>query len=705
MTLRVPGARPGRALVSMLEARSIAIVGASDKEGSFGRRAVEEVAKSSADPEVHLVNPRLSSIGDKRCVGSLDEIDGAVDLVMMCVPDAALESEMQKAADRKDRSAVVFGSAFGARERIRQIAAAAGMAVCGAGCMGFVNVRHGLRVIGYVEPDPVDEGPLALVSCSGSAFSALLRTHRQLGWTLAVSSGQELVTPACAYVDYAIDVPDTRVVALLLEQMSDASGLKAVLQRAAEQDVAVVALTVGTSVSGRQMVEAHSGALAGSDAAWEALFDACGVLRVADIDEMADTLELLSSSRRAASCRDGDPSGESDYGDRSHGIATVHDSGAERALVVDLATDLSVPFARIGAETEARLDEMLDPGLEAGNPLDLWGTGADTADRFRDALLALADDPTVDAVALCVDLVYEFDDDDSYEQALYDVFEETTKPVALLSNLHSAMDPAGSGRLRDNGIPVLEGTRSGLLALGHLVELRDFRDRPEVAGHDVDEARRSRWLERLSRGALSQEDSLSLVADYGIRATVAVTVAGRTEAEQAAEKIGLPVVLKTAAGVSHKSDFSGVIMGLESAASVGRAYDDLAKRLGPAVLVAEQVSRAGVEIALGLVNDPGLGPIVVVGAGGVLVELMSDRAVGLPPIDLAAAYRMIDRLAVRALLDGLRGAPPVDVSGLAQAIVSMSQLADELGPALQAVDVNPLLCTPEGVVALDALFE
>ncbi|MFZ0664670.1 MAG: acetate--CoA ligase family protein, partial [Acidimicrobiales bacterium] len=671
-----------------------------------------------SDPVVHLVNPRYQHIDGRKCCASLDQIDGPVDLVLMCVPDPALESALQMAAARRDHSAVIFGSAWEApadreagqagepgepgepgsagvpslRERIKRIAAQSQMSVCGAGCMGFVNVAYGLRAIGYVEADPIPEGPLALVSCSGSAFSALLRTHRRFGWTLAVSSGQELVTPASAYLEYAVEIAATKVVALLLEQMSDPLGLRASLELARDSDVTVVALTVGASERGRAMVEAHSGALAGSDAGWEALFDACGVIRVRDIDEMADTLEIFSVSRRPGPKPPG-----------GGGIATVHDSGAERALMVDVAAELSVRFAPICAETEADLEGILDSGLEPGNPLDLWGRGADIADTFGSALSVLADDPEVDAVCLSVDLVYEFDEDDSYEQALFDAFGRTTKPMALLSNLHSAIDPAGAGRLREAGIPVLEGTRTGLLALRHLLEWRDASASTMPRAHLVSKERKARWASRLSAGSLTGEESLALIYGYGIPVTKALPATDRNQAMKAAQMIGLPVVMKTdVPGIAHKSDVGGVVLGLSSLEDVGRAYDDLATRLGGRVLVA-QSAPDGVEMAIGIVKDPGLGPLIVVGAGGVLVELLSDRSVALTPVDAACAKRMIDRLAVRALLDGARGATPVRMEALADAIVAVSQMAAEIGDTIEALDINPLRCNADGVVALDAL--
>ena len=357
---------------------------------------------------------------------------------------------------------MIFGSAFDLhgnhlRETIAATARDAAMHVCGAGCMGFVNVARGLRAIGYVERDPLPSGPVALVTHSGSVFSALLRTRRAFGFTIAVSSGQELVTPAAAYARYALSLPETRVLALVLEAIKDAPLLRDVLGAAAERDVPVV-LLAGASARGRSMVAAHSGALAAGDGAWQALAAAYGVHRVGDLAELADTLELFCAGRRPR------PAGR--------GLATVHDSGFERAHVTDVAADVGVEFAAIGAATRQRLSGVLDPGLEPGNPLDVWGTGRDTRELFTEAMSALAADPAVGAVALAVDLVPEYDEDDSYPQAALAVAAATDKPVAVLASVPAAIDQQAAARLRAAGVPVLESTRSGLLALRHLLAPR-----------------------------------------------------------------------------------------------------------------------------------------------------------------------------------------------------------------------------------------
>jgi len=785
-----PGRVPGPDLTPMLEARSIALVGASPRPGTFGQRMLDEVTRSPARPEVHLVNPRYAEIGGQRCVPSLADLPGPVDLVLLAVPDAALEQQLTLAARRGDRSAVIFGNAhetpapasagpppalghptpghsstdhpatghpasaypsssswmnqttghnpsFGSfiaessgpvvpvglagsagplRERLAAIARQAGMQLCGAGCMGFVNVARGLRAIGYTEPDPLPVGPIALVTHSGSVFSMMLRTGRAIGYSLAVSSGQELVTAAPSYLDYALGLPETRVLALVLEAIREPALLRRVLARSAERDIPVVLLTAGRSDSGRALVTAHSGALAADDGGWEALARAYGVHRVGDLAELADALELFAIGRRAArrSGRGGQhgPSAQT-------GIATVHDSGLERAHAADLAEDCGVPFAAISPATKARLADILDPGLTPANPLDVWGTGADTRGLFTNSLVALAGDPSVDAVALAVDLVHELDGDESYRLAVLDAAAQTTKPLVVLGNVASAVDTDLATQLRQHGVPVLEGLRTGLLAMRHLLDHAARSPAPVVPGPvapgpvapgpgDPGEpaavrARRDRGAALLAAGITSGPPLLALLAEYGITTAAAMEAGDEAGVLAAAESIGYPVVLKTAdPAIAHKSDVRGVILGIPGPAELARAYADLSARLGPSALVCENVS-GGTELAVGIAPDPDLGPLIVVGAGGVLVESLADRAVALPPVDERTAMQMISELRVHRLLSGVRGAPPADLAAVARAVASVSALAVDLGDRLLALDVNPLICGPDGAVAVDAL--
>ncbi len=741
------------AMTAMLEARSVALVGASRRAGSLGERMAAQVSASPSRPRVYMVNPRYDEIGGVRCYPALADLPEAVDLVLLGVPDAALEEQLTAAAGRSDRSGVIFGSAYdvpgqppGLRDRLAAIARPAGMALCGAGCMGFVNVARGLRAVGYVEPDPLPPGPVALITHSGSVFSALLRNRRGIGFSVAVSSGQELVTTAAAYARYALSLPETRVLALVLEAIRDAGLLRAMLARAAAADVPVVLLAAGGSAAGRDLVSAHSGALAAGDGAWEALADAYGVHRVGDLAALADTLELFAIGRRGTGGRasagpdrraDAGPDHQGDRGSGAgpggadlgagsgpapgrvpgSGIATIHDSGLERAHVADLAEQLGVPFAAIGAGTRDRLAALLDPGLEAANPLDMWGTGRDAEQQLTGALTAMAEDPAVAAVALAVNLVPEFDGDQSYQQAVLAAAARTSKPVVVLAGLPASIDPVAAARLRAAGVPVLEGMRTGLLALRHLLDhaRRDPRalapggsragaGRVASAGERAsDPGRRGRWARALAAGPVEAAVLPDLLRDYGIAAARSRSAENLEAVLAAAADMGYPVVLKTdEPGIAHKTDVGGVLAGLAGPAEVAAGYRDLAARLGPRVVVC-QTAAAGTELILGIVRDPALGPLIVAGAGGVLTELLADRAVALPPVNRGGALRMLRRLRVAALLAGVRGRPAADLESIADAITGLSTLACELGDALDALDINPLICGPSGAVAVDIL--
>ena len=246
------------------------------------------------------------------------------------------------------------------------------------------------------------------------------------------------------------------MLALLLETVRDPRGFRAQLERRRRSDVPVIALKVGRTEGSKAMVAAHSGALAGEHGAFEALFDATGVHEVLTLEEMADALELFSSARRVTG--------------GGTGIASVHDSGGERALFVDRAHDLGVPFAAVSHETLAKIGDALDPGLEAANPLDAWGTGIDADRIFRESFLVLHDDADTAAMAFVIDLTRDGEPyDEGYLQVAKDVWEQTTKPFCVLSNLPSAIAPEEAAYLRDLGIPVLEGTSSGLVALRALI--------------------------------------------------------------------------------------------------------------------------------------------------------------------------------------------------------------------------------------------
>ena len=377
----------------------------------------------------------------------------------------------------------------------------------------------------------------------------------------------------------------------------------------------------------------------------------------------------------------------------------MHDSGLERAHVADVADELGVPFGAIGAGRPGPAGRATRPRPRAGATRWTCGAPAPQArEQLAGSLATLADDPAVAAVALAVDLVHEFDGDQSYPQAVLDAARLTSKPVAVLSNLPSAIDPdvaaaAARGRAsRCSRAPAPAcspcATCSTTAPLDH--GRPAARGGPPVTPAPADSARRDRWAPRCwPRARPTAPRCSGLLRDYGIAAARAAGAVSADGALAAAGAIGYPVVLKTdEPGIAHKSDAGGVVLGVRDPAELAAAYQDLAERLGPRVLVVRD-DPAGTELALGLARDPELGPLLVVGAGGVLVELLADRAVALPPVGRTRPGQMVGELRVAALLAGVRGQPAADLDAVVAAITGLSQLAGELGGALEAPGHQP----------------
>jgi acyl-CoA synthetase (NDP forming) len=679
----------------MLEARSVAMVGASPKFDTPGNSMVKQLIIGGFSGEVAAVNPKYDEVEGIVCFPGLDELPFVPDLVLLGVGNRRLEEQMEEAARCGARSVVVFASGLEdppgdppVTERLRIIAAEAGMVVCGVNCMGFADVERGLRALAFEERADLEPGNVTWISHSGSAFSALLHAERGIRFNLAVSTGQELTTTMADYMLYALGRESTRVISLFLETVRDPERFRLALETAAGRDVPVVALKVGRTPTSRRLVTAHSGALAGDDAAYEALFDAYGVARVGTLNEMADLVELLAAGRRAA----------------PGGLAAILDSGGERAHLVDAAADLEIPLARPSEATLRDVAARLEPGLPAVNPLDAWGTDNDPYNIFVDCCRHLADDPDTGAFAYVVDL-HSDRAERGHAWAAERVWASTEKPFAVVCGVTSAIQDSAAARLRSAGVPVLEDVTSGLRAFLHLFERRDARRLPSLTPPDpVPRETVRRWREILSaEEGLGEARALEMLADFGVPVARTAAATDLAEVLAAAGRLGYPVALKTTVA-SHKTEIGGVTLGIRDEGVLAAAYREMSSRLGPSATIQEMVE-PGVEMALGVIHDPQFGPLVMVAAGGVLIETLGDRRLALPPLDEVRASKLIDRLDARPLLDGVRGAPPADVNALARTLSRLSLLARDLGDLIRALDVNPVIVGPRGCVAVDALVE
>jgi acyl-CoA synthetase (NDP forming) len=685
------------AVARLLRPKSIAVVGASARPGAFGSSLMEAVTRWDFAGAVHAVNPRYDEVAGRPCYPAIADLPEAVDCVILALSDDRVEGVFTEAAAAGAGAAVVFGRCYEPpapgraplTERLGAIAREAGMAVCGSNSMGFMNFVDRLMVCGHAPSIPAFAGTIGVISHSGSSWSGLAASQRQLGFNYAVSAGEEIATTMADYLVFLAEQPETRVIGCVLETVRDPEAFLAALELAQRRDIPVVALKLGRSELGARFTLAHSGALAGSDAAYRAIFERHNVCSVDTLDELTDTLELFSRGR--------EPAGE--------GLGVVSDSGAERQLIVDLASRIGLEFPEPAPATKAKLEAVLDPGFEPANPVDSWGDGAYI---FEDCLKILAQDPGIGIVALAANMVGGRPFLYAQTAAVEAAHRATTKPVVAFGNLHSSICRDEAARLRELGVPVLMGTANALAAIGNFVAYHQRRRLGPSAGAPppADPQVVEDWRRRLAAAGgrpLDGAESLRLFADFGGAVVAGDLVESEGEALAAAERLGYPVVLKTAAPeVLHKSDLDGVALDLADAEALAGAYRPMAAALGPRAQVQAQAP-PGVEVLLGVVHHEPFGAMVTVALGGVLVELFEDQVTLVPPFTAERALRYLARLKGHALLTGYRGRPAVDIGALGRAIERLSVLAVELGPWLSELDVNPVIVGTGGALAVDAL--
>lgn len=684
----------GHFLAPLLTPRSIAFVGASRREDSPGRRVIEECMRGRYPGAIYPVNPRYEEVEGHRCYPSLAELPEVPDLAVLVLGNPRLEAGLRDAIEAGARAAVIFDSGYLADDtdpplidRLRALAREAAIPVCGANCTGFINLDGHTRVAYAPGEHDLETGSVTFISHSGSTFGGFIRNERRLRFNLSVAPGKEVGATVADYMDFALGLESTRVIGLMIETVRDPTGFVAALEKARDRQVPVVALKVGRSALGARLAQSHSGAIAGNDAAYQAVFERHGVVRAGDIDELLATLLLFAEPARPGPGR----------------LSVISDSGGERELFVDMAEEMGVPFAQISESTVARLDAVLAPDLARVNPLDAWGDPHDYEATFGECFDALVADPDAAMGLVISDVLTGFGASETWGRMAARALGRHGKPIAIAA-LYAATNHGDFGeRLTKAGVPVIYGAAAALKAVRNMLAYRDAPPQPGT-GPRAPDAAVAAWRDRLATGApLDESESLALLSDFGIPAQSARIAESLEEAVAAALEFGYPVALKTARpGLTHKSEAGGVKLGLADEAALWEAYRDLRARLGPRVLVSPMAG-PGVEMALGVVVDPQFGPLVMVGAGGLLVEFVRDTRFALAPLDAAAALRLIDGLAVRPLLDGVRGQPAADLESLVDAVVRLSTLADALREVLAEIDVNPFIAGPDGGVAVDAL--
>lgn len=673
------------ALSAILSPKSVAVVGASNDPTKLTGRPVAHLQGQGYPGTIYPINPRYETIAGLKSYASAADLPEAPDLGLVLLGADRVTDAVRDLAARGTRAAVVLASGFGeageeGRKRQAELREAAGeMRILGPNTIGLVNLteRIPLTASGAMETDDFPVGRIALLSQSGGILGSLLSraVARGIGFSKLVATGNEADLEVSDFLSALADDEATSVVALYLETIRDVAKFRAAASRVTAANKTVVVYKVGRSESGARSAVSHTGALAGADEVYDALFAELGLVRAQTFADLLDIPAALAQGRRMAGNR----------------VAIVTSTGGAATVVADNIGLANISMPSPDKETAERLLalELKDASLDR-NPIDVTLAGL-RPDLFRSILRILAESRSYDAIVVVVGSS-SIAQPDLVATPVLDSLELTDKPILA----YVSPDAPGIVRhLNTSGIPAFAAPESCASALLSLLP----RKRPCAASV---RRRQDVGISDLPAGALNEAAAKALFARFGVPVTREV-VAGTPEAaaEAARDFNGAVVVKILSKQILHKSEVGGVALNV-APERVGQACADMLARVQAATsaeiegfLVQEQIFGA-VEMILGFNRDPQLGPYVVLGAGGVTTELYKDVSIRLLPLSRDSGRSMIDELKSGALLKGFRGQPPADVEALVDTVLSFAAMVETLDGRLVEAEINPVFVLPEG---------
>ncbi len=678
---------------SLFSPQSIAVIGASTKPGSVGWSLTENLLTYGYAGKTFLINPKAETLFNRPCFKSISAIDDEIDLAIIIIPAASVPQALREAGEKGVRAAIIISSGFKEtgeagkllEQELQEIALQHNIALLGPNCLGFLRPSLGLNAsFAKGMPQP---GAITFFSQSGALCTALLDlTSDHLGFASFVSVGNKALLGENKLLQYFAKDTESRVISFYSEGMTDASSIieigRAILSR--PEPKPIIALKSGTTSAGTVASSSHTGALAGSDAAYQALFKQARIIRAHSLETLSDLLTVFSQNPL--------PQG------RNIGIIT--NAGGLGVLATDAAVQHGLKLASLSPESLQKL-EALPKAASRHNPVDVLGDAL--ADRYRLALTTLADDSQIDMILVIVTPQAMTQAKETAE-AIADVKKQSGKPlVAVFSGSDAFVD--GLAILKKNQVATLTYPESGAEALSALAQVATWRSAEAPASTlftDIDPKSVREILDsakKEQRTTLYETEVWDILSAYGFPFLQSMIAHDRDEAETLAKNFTGPMAFKIISpDITHKSDAGGVLLNI-TAADAGQKYDELMKRVKERVpdarlegaLMVEMAEAGGREIILGMKEEPGLGKLLMVGLGGIFVETFKDVAFRFAPLTAQDATEMVGELKSLPLLKGVRGESGIDIQSLYDALGRLSLLVEHF-PEIAELDINPLLC-------------
>ena len=686
----------------LLRPRAVAVVGASEKSG-FGGDTCRNILENQADTShVYPVNPKKETVFGKKCYPTLADLPEEIDLVILCTSQKTIVDFLKQAKAKGAGAAVVYASGYSEvgtaegkafEKELVDAAKALDMVVMGPNCAGYINFGDDIFSFAFIGDYKGKKGNIGFVSQSGQ-FCIDMMKSAEMKYSFAISAGNSAMVQMEDYLNFLIDDSNTKVIALYLEGVKNPHKFEACLQKAMEKKKPVVILKAGRSPKGQATAASHTGSMAGSDKTYDAVFEKFGVIRADDMQDLRSTASLLATLRVLP---------------KKPAFSAMCLSGGETAVSADTGFLHGIEYPDFSEVTLKKLNDMLPDFATPRNPLDMTAALCYDADAFASGITTVMSDPSIEMglVGLTISDKVTVSNDIMFE-GIRRAFEQIPdKPLAVMSFMEAARNKELVERFQNAGIPVLPTTKYGFRALQHLQDFISHDTIKREARLAIPEAHSA------NTRALSEYESKKLLADNGVPVDLGYIAKTKAEIKEYAEKIGYPLVMKVESNdILHKSDVGGVMLNIKSLEQAEEAYDKIlanAAQHAPNAkingILMQKMLKAGTEMIIGLNSDPQFGPMLLVGMGGVFVEVFKDAALYPVPLNHDEALHMLQALKSFKLLNGYRGNPPADIQALTDMMVKISDFAYRKKDTLKELDMNPLFVYPkgEGVAIADAL--
>lgn len=683
-----------QSLDCIFKPKSIAVIGASTKRGSIGREILNNLLAHGFNGMVFPVNPKAEVINSMKCYASVNAIPDSVDLAVIVVPKDGVLAVAEECGKKGVKGLIVISAGFKEiggegielENQLLKIVHKYGMRMAGPNCMGAINLNPDVQMNATFARSQPPFGKVGYMSQSGALGVVILEYAASLGlgFSMFLSVGNKADVSGNDLLEYWSNDPDTEIILLYLENFGDAARFTRIARQISKKKI-IAGVKAGRTRQGARAVSSHTGSLAGLDMAVDALFDQCGILRASSVEEFFNLALALSHQPLPKGNR----------------VAIITNAGGPGILATDACVSLGLDIAQLSARTSSNIKNILPQEASVNNPIDLIASGG--PQQFSYVVKEVLKDPNVDAI-IVIFVPPIMIDNFSVAQAVAQAAAGSEKPV-LGCFMGDEKDRARMGIHGNYRLPIYAFPESCAKILEEMLKYYRWKTKAEGKFNTfkVDKEKAAAILKRAKPGQLPDSEVREILTAYGLTVAASGTASGLDDILELSERIGYPVVFKAnQSGIIHKTDVGGVVLDIRNDSEAVKAYKKLKANLEKKGIKTETLSvtvqemiKGGKEVVMGMFHDPGFGPLMMFGLGGIYVETIKDVVFKIHPLSDIDAMEMITSLKGYPLLEGVRGEKPVDMEILVESLQRLSQLVNDF-PQIDQFDINPFIVCEKG---------